>query len=135
MRQAAQRDEIASQQGPVDGSALRQIRDAPGPRGCIEPVDPAAVEHRLASIGRIETGEQTQQGGLARTVGADDRAQLPARESDLDPIEHRPLAPAADQRVRGKHRHVASHEARARRITRTRNGAPTSEVKTPSCSS
>ena len=72
---------------------------------------------------------------LPEPLGPTMAVSSPAAKAMLDGLEHGARAPATDERANDERAHAASHAARDRRITRTRNGAPTSDVKTPSCSS
>jgi len=76
-----------------------------------------------------------QQGRLARAVGTHQHGERPRLERELDPLEDRPAGAAADERADGQAVHAANQAARALRTARTRKGAPTRDVKTPSCSS
>ena len=117
VRQAAQGHEIAAEQRPVDRRTLREIRDAPCANARSKLAKRCAVELDVAAGGAVEAGEMAQQGGLARSVRADDRRHLIGGEGDVDGLENGARASPADQGAGGEPAHAASQADRARRTT------------------
>ena len=53
-----------------------------------------AVDHQPAGVGRLEAGQQAQQGGLAAARAAQKREQLAAFDDEVDIVDGRDRAEA-----------------------------------------
>ena len=136
VRQAAERDELARGERPVNGRILRQVRDRARARPAVEPRERRAAPRHRAAV-RDEARERAQQRALAGAVRAR-RARRARRASSASVVgSHGRARFVANLDVRRRRASWRRHAARAElRITRCRkNGAPSSAVTTPSLSS
>ena len=135
VRQPAETHEVAAEQRPIDRCSLGQVGNAFRPHARIQGGERLTIEDNLPGRRRIEAGEKAQQRGLARPIRADQCGHGTPFERDVDGVQDHALPAPASHPSRCELAHAASHAARDRWITRTKKGAPTSEVNTPSCSS
>ncbi len=130
MRQAAERDDRFHFERPVGSAALREIGDA-------------ASERRTSRAGRAvvadlpfsrldQASESPGERRLAGAVGSDEPDELARRKAQRD-ARQRDARAVTDGEIADLDPHQPSRRERLTSISR--NGAPTSEVTTPSFSS
>ena len=88
-------------------AALGEIGDPPRQRGPAELGRRSAVVARRAGVGRQQSGENPQQGRLARPVGADQADELARNEVAIDAGERRAVAEADNDAARRDAHHAS----------------------------
>ena len=126
-------DDLGRCEGKVQRAVLGQDRALPGQDLRRLARDVGAVHGDMAARGRDLGGQGPHQRGLARSVGADDRRQLPGAGGHFDAMQH--LAPGqGDMQIVGDQAHPSSIR-RLDSSTHMKNGPPIMAVMMPMGSS
>jgi len=96
--QMVQRLGLAAQLLELRGHVVPQRRIAHGGRVLRQIADGEALHARHhAVVGRVQVGQDAQQGGLALAVGADQADAIALLDAQIDPLEHVQRAEASGQ--------------------------------------
>src|SRR5690606_28916423 len=128
MRRAPHGHDVAHQVAGRRARFLRDQRDGPCELEAADRGHGHAVYRDGSGVGGQASGDQLQQGALARAVGADQRQALAPVQGEVDALQHPPPGvPGGD---------AVDHQAHCRRLSKTRKkGPPTRAVTMPTGSS